>query len=304
MPTDQEIKSYGSAAALHALVERVGLIVRAENAAIGSVSSAPRAITWRASVDGANGFRSLRALAGAEALQRIEASQGFVVFERIDDSAEVRSEREALLLMTRRSESKDLLVFPLRARGALIGALAVQMASSSQVTVEDKVLLESFAELAALTLDNILLFEIVNRTQHVWEQTFDAIQDGIIVYDERPCIRRCNLHAAQLLGLSSPIEAIGLSEKESFARLFGEHAASYHVTKRTGITSSFEPAGRRRLALPHLYIIFSDCFRHGKLERAHLERYHGALCGSRSALAIATPGNGRATRGRRRSRNQ
>ncbi|MDT5294979.1 MAG: hypothetical protein QOJ76_1859, partial [Acidobacteriota bacterium] len=83
-----------------------------------------------------------------------------------------------------------------------------------------------------------------------WEQTFDAIPDGIIVHDDRMQVVRCNVAAAEAMGLH-PSQVIGMLCAEAFARLFGERAAAYHMRPGTPRTiSSFElqaEDGRRYL---------------------------------------------------------
>ncbi|HEX6184274.1 MAG TPA: ATP-binding protein, partial [Pyrinomonadaceae bacterium] len=105
-------------------------------------------------------------------------------------------------------------------------------------------------DMAALALDNARLLDTLGAAKRVWEQTFDAIPDGIIVHDDRMRVVRCNLAAAEAMGLH-PAQVAGMSCAEAFARLFGERAAAYHMrpgTPRT--TSSFElqaEDGRRYL---------------------------------------------------------
>lgn len=216
------------------------LTITVELAGIASISLAQQTVQWRASA-GTSGTGDLAPLMNSEVLSRLAASPDLAIIEKINQEAGDFSERAALL--PRRAVPLDLLLMPLRARGELIGALVVGVAAGGVLNENEKSSLEHLAELAALTLDNLLLFETVNTAQRVWEQTFDAITDGIIVYDDQSYIVRCNLHAAQLLGLSSPLEAVGLSEKDSLMRLFGKRAAAYHLTKRAGEASSFELQG-------------------------------------------------------------
>src|ERR1043165_2635459 len=104
--------------------------------------------------------------------------------------------------------------------------------------------------MGALALDNARLLDTLGAAKRVWEQTFDAIPDGIIVHDDRMRVVRCNMAAAEAMG-QHPSDVAGISCAEAFARLFGERAAAYHMrpgTPRT--TSSFElqaEDGRRHL---------------------------------------------------------
>src|SRR5919112_1627178 len=115
---------------------------------------------------------------------------------------------------------------------------------------EERQQFEGLAEMAALALDNARLLDTLGAAKRVWEQTFDAIPDGIIVHDDRMRVVRCNMAAAEAMG-QHPSDVAGISCAEAFARLFGERAAAYHMrpgTPRT--TSSFElqaEDGRRYL---------------------------------------------------------
>jgi two-component system NtrC family sensor kinase len=141
----------------------------------------------------------------------------------------------------------------LRARGEILGLLGVGYRTAHRLTLSEKELLESFAEMAALALDNARLLETVSTGKKIWEQTFDAIPDGIIVHDASMHLTRCNAMAAEMMGFEQPAEAIGLTCAAAFARLFGERAAAFHMTPRSAASdgnSSFEiqaEDGRRYL---------------------------------------------------------
>lgn len=91
--------------------------------------------------------------------------------------------------------------------------------------------------------------ERAQRGQRIWEQTFDAIGEGILVHDNQMQIVRCNARAAEMLEMK-PADVIGLRFSEVFARLFGKRAAAYYLTEGRGATSVFEVEtefGRRYL---------------------------------------------------------
>jgi two-component system NtrC family sensor kinase len=144
---------------------------------------------------------------------------------------------------------RDVAVTPLMARGERLGALFVGYHARHDFNVEEEKLLEGLAEMAALALDHARLFETLGAAKRIWEQTFDAIPDGIIVHDHQMRIIRCNAHAAMMMEMH-PAQAIGLTCADAFARLFGERAAAYHMNESRGTASSFElqaEDGRRYL---------------------------------------------------------
>jgi PAS domain S-box-containing protein len=81
--------------------------------------------------------------------------------------------------------------------------------------------------------------ERARRGQKIWEQTFDAIGEGILVHDYQMQIVRCNARAAEMLEMQ-PADVIGLSFSEVFARLFGKRAAAYYLAEDRGAYSVFE----------------------------------------------------------------
>ncbi len=241
------------AATLDRVVENVRRLLRADTASIASFSEADRTVTWLAT----SGFRSVETESGEIVLPvRGEFADRAGAF----DGAEAETIFEVRGLAGDLPESefplhsaegvRDLMIARLRARGESLGILAVGYREHHRFTAEERQKLEGLADMAALALDNARLLDTLGAAKRVWEQTFDAIPDGIIVHDDRMRVVRCNMAAAEAMGLH-PSDVAGMSCAEAFARLFGERAAAYHMrpgTPRT--TSSFElqaEDGRRYL---------------------------------------------------------
>lgn len=144
---------------------------------------------------------------------------------------------------------RDMVLTPLKARGETLGALIAGYRTPHHFSDDEKRQLEDLAEMAAIALDNARLVETVRAAEKIWEQTFDAIAEGIIVHDESMRIVRCNERAAEMMD-TEPAAVIGLSFSAAFARVFGERAAAYHLGENADATSSFEVQaehGRRYL---------------------------------------------------------
>ncbi len=241
------------AATLSTVVEMVRRVMRVDTAGVATFSLDDRTVTWKAM----SGFRSV----AAEGEQEIVNPLRGEFAERAasvggDSIIEVRGlagDLPASEFPLHSAEGvRDLALVQLVARGETLGVLAVGFRASHRFTAEEKVLLEGLAGMAALALDNARLFETIVTGKKIWEQTFDAIPDGIIVHDDAMRIARCNLAAAEMMGLGGPSEAIGMACAEAFARLFGERAAAYHMKQGTGarVASAFElqaEDGRRYL---------------------------------------------------------
>ncbi|HYN86029.1 MAG TPA: ATP-binding protein [Pyrinomonadaceae bacterium] len=240
-----------SATTLRTVADTVRRVMRADTASVASFSLAEKTIAWKAM----SGFRSREGLEEADAVTSLQGEFA----ERlalVDDASiiEIKTVAGGLPASEFPLHSAegviDLALVPLWARGEALGVLAVGFREPHRFSAAEKQLLESLAEMAALALDNARLLETVGAAKKIWEQTFDAIPDGIIVHDDEMRIARCNREAAEMMGFDGPAEAIGVSCSEAFARLFGERAAAYHMSRRVGATTSFElqaEDGRRYL---------------------------------------------------------
>ena len=86
------------------------------------------------------------------------------------------------------------------------------------------------------------------ESRKIWETTFDAIGEGILVYDRQRVIR-CNAKAAEMMDMTLD-EVIGLSFNDAFARMFGKRAAEYYLGDNQGASTVVEvqsEGGRRFL---------------------------------------------------------
>jgi signal transduction histidine kinase len=226
---------------LGTVVEMVRRVMRANAAGVAAFSPDGRRIDWKAASgfganDAGDGFA---APLGADLAERAARADGLLIFADAVGAGESSSGAGTLALA------------PLRARGETLGALVVGFRRPHAFAEEERHTLEGLAEVAALALDNARLLETVIAGKKIWEQTFDAIPDGVIVHDAEMRVRRANAVAAEMMGLDSPAQAIGLTSADAFARLFGERAAAFHMSRRAGdAASSFEiqaEDGRRYL---------------------------------------------------------
>ncbi|HEX8685873.1 MAG TPA: ATP-binding protein, partial [Pyrinomonadaceae bacterium] len=253
MSESRDSRRAEGAATLDTVVETVRRILRADTASIASFSEQERTVTWRA----ASGFRSVE-LAGGEIVNPLRGEFA----ERA--AALVAEEDEPIIEVCGLAGDLPVSEFPLhsaegvrslalarlRARGETLGVLAVGYREHHRFSAEERQQLGGLSDMAALALDNARLLDTLGAAKRVWEQTFDAIPDGIIVHDAGMRVVRGNMAAAEAMGLH-PSDVAGMSCAEAFARLFGERAAAYHMrpgTPRT--TSSFElqaEDGRRYL---------------------------------------------------------
>ncbi|HEX6186067.1 MAG TPA: GAF domain-containing protein, partial [Pyrinomonadaceae bacterium] len=183
------------AATLDTVVETVRRILRADTASIASFSESEQTLTWLAT----SGFRSVRTEGEIVNPVRGEFAERVTAFDQESEWDEPIIEVRGLAGDLPESEFplhsaegvRDLALARLRARGENLGVLAVGYREHHRFTAEERQQLEGLADMAALALDNARLLDTLGAAKRVWEQTFDAIPDGIIVHDDRMRVVRC-----------------------------------------------------------------------------------------------------------------
>jgi PAS domain S-box-containing protein len=133
----------------------------------------------------------------------------------------------------------DMAVAPVRIVGHDSGTLTAGYRSPHQFTEDEKRLLQDLAEMAAVIIDGERLVETVTAAEKIWEQTFDAIGEGILVHDAGMNITRCNARAAEMMDVDQS-EVIGLSFNDAFAKMFGQRAAEYYLANNHGASTVVE----------------------------------------------------------------
>jgi two-component system NtrC family sensor kinase len=91
-------------------------------------------------------------------------------------------------------------VFPLRAHGVTVGALALVDPLAGEFDPESLRLLSTVATHAAIVLSNARFFDLVRSGRDQWETTFNALTEGLAVVDEEGRIRRANRALAAMIG--------------------------------------------------------------------------------------------------------
>jgi len=229
-----------SATTLHTIVELVRRIMHADVTSVVRFSLADESITLMV----ASGMRAhlidrdhpLVKLITTEVARRAIAARTTLVLEGIGGCDEFPGEDFPVHDV---EGIRDMILTPLKARGEVLGALIAGYRSPHQFGDDEKRQLEDLAKMAAIALDNARLLETVSAAEQIWEQTFDAIREGIIVHDEEMRIIRCNALAAEMMNLQ-PAEMVGISFSDAFARLFGKRAAAYYLAENRQLASAFE----------------------------------------------------------------
>src|SRR5574338_515391 len=92
---------------------------------------------------------------------------------------------------------------PLMARHKVVGLLFVFRGYAGSFSANDHALLSSFANQAAVAVQNAQLYSQVNQEKVRLNTLLDSISDGIIILDAQNRIERSNPAFARMVGLSS-----------------------------------------------------------------------------------------------------
>jgi PAS domain S-box-containing protein len=109
----------------------------------------------------------------------------------------------------RKVDLRSQIDFPLIVKGLFRGVLCIHQTDRVRHWTEDEVgLVEAVAARMAIGIAQAELFEMVARGKQEWEATFDAMSDGIFIFDRSGRVRRVNragaamehVHPRELLG--------------------------------------------------------------------------------------------------------
>lgn len=107
-------------------------------------------------------------------------------------SAQVRAQAEELGLHSQ-------ICHPLIVNGVFRGVLCINQTDRVRYWTEDELsLVESVAAQLATGIAQAELFEMVTRAKREWETTFDAMSDGIFIFDGEGCLKRVNKGGADM----------------------------------------------------------------------------------------------------------
>jgi len=102
---------------------------------------------------------------------------------------------------------------PLAAHGKVIGVIFIFRNYADLFTPNDRVLLQSFADQAAIAVFNAQLYGQVSYEKQRLDALLDSAADGILILDANLIVERCNTAFEKLYGLTRA-EVAGKSHKE------------------------------------------------------------------------------------------
>ena len=105
---------------------------------------------------------------------------------------------------------------PLIAQQQVIGVIFVFRSYSSAFSANDRALLQSFADQAAVAVNNAQLYTQVTQEKQRMDALLDSAADGILILSPAHRIERCNPAFGRLIGI--PVDQIIGSSHQEFIR--------------------------------------------------------------------------------------
>ncbi|HDH02159.1 MAG TPA: PAS domain-containing protein, partial [Nitrospirae bacterium] len=109
-----------------------------------------------------------------------------------------------------RYEVKSLICTPVNIMTDKKGVLFLASFTEREFSEPDINSLEIFLDAGVSTIKNSFLFDLISKSQKLWQETFDAISDYVFVVDDDCRIIKCNIAFAESCGLH-PRKIIGKS---------------------------------------------------------------------------------------------
>ena len=98
-----------------------------------------------------------------------------------------------------RLDVRSQIAYPLIVKGQFRGVLSIHQTDRKRLWTEDEVsLVEALAERLSIGIAQAELFEMVARGKTEWETTFDAMSDGIFIFDRTGELKRVNRAGAAM----------------------------------------------------------------------------------------------------------
>jgi signal transduction histidine kinase len=162
--------------------------------------------------------------------------------------------------MAQREGVRSVASIPIRSRDKMVGVMSILSHGQRRFTPPEIDLLTAIGNQIGTALENARLFEQIAQGKREWENTFDAIADGIVLLDERGTVVRAN-RAFGAWWDSPTARLIGTSWHTLWDRL-GPSAPCPHCkvidSKEPVVTEADLPGSQRFLALTVFPVLPED----------------------------------------------
>lgn len=142
--------------------------------------------------------------------QLLSMSQPLVIADSLNYNEGSPEVIAAVREHARRVNVQSQIVYPLIVKGLFRGVLCIHQTDRLRRWTEDELsLVHSVAERLAIGMAQAELFEMVARAKTEWETTFDAMSDGIFIFDRAGRLKRVN-RAGAAMEESHPRDLLGI----------------------------------------------------------------------------------------------
>jgi two-component system NtrC family sensor kinase len=197
----------------------------------------------------------------------------------------------------KRERFHHVVMLPVLGKKSVIGTLSLGSRHRFSYTPDDMEFLVTSAHQLGLAVENLRLVEQILRSHRQWANTFDSIQDLVLVHDAEFVVMKANMALLQRLG-QAPADVIGQSCEAVLPRQGQWAGCPYCVVSEEGIqeaqdpcfggncmisTSSYSEHGSQQKGTIHVVHDTSD--RH-----AAEEKYRQIFEQAQEGVFVATPG--------------
>lgn len=143
---------------------------------------------------------------------------------------------------------RSQIVYPVIVKGQFRGVICIHQTDRKRHWTDDELaLVEAVAARLAIGISQAELFEMVARGKQEWETTFDAMSDGIFIFDKAGVLRRVN-RAGAALEHSDPRALLGRQCCDILRTSAGDHTCVVEkaLEDKESVTIEITPAGGTR----------------------------------------------------------
>lgn len=127
------------------------------------------------------------------------SSKSLIIDDAINHEDAATVLRDYVRAQAERFEIRSQINYPLIVKGQFRGVLSIHQMDRKRLWAEDEVaLVEALAERLAIGIAQAELFEMVARGKTEWETTFDAMSDGIFIFNRGGVLSRVNRAGATM----------------------------------------------------------------------------------------------------------
>ncbi len=177
-------------------------VVSAVDGRAGIIASASRdapSIRIRAFTGVSNHMAAFMGLLPASSITEMEKKEG----SGLPDARQVLKRWKAIGPLLRREGLVNPIIFPFGSPGETMGVLVVAAEEKTEYSDEEKRLLRAVANQVGVAIQNVDLFNRIEKSKNTWETTFDSMGDGVFVLDKERNVVMANKAMASMLDTTS-----------------------------------------------------------------------------------------------------